>query len=64
MRKRRLSSAEQSKLIEHFVTGTSARYAADLMGVNRNTSAYYFQKLREIIVRQLYQETLDVLQVK
>jgi len=53
MRKSRLSSAKQSKLIEHFVAGTTARYAADLIEVNRNTAAYYFQRLREIIVDQL-----------
>ncbi|MDP1766923.1 MAG: IS1595 family transposase, partial [Methylotenera sp.] len=42
MRKSRLSSAKQAKLIEHFVAGTTARCAADLIGVNRNTAAYYF----------------------
>ena len=53
MRKSRLSSAKQSKLMEHFVAGTTARCAADLIGVNRNTAAYYFKRLREIIVFQL-----------
>ena len=53
MRKSRLSSAKQSKLTEHFVAGTTARCAADLIGVNRNTAAYYFKRLREIIVFQL-----------
>lgn len=60
MRKSRLSSAKQSKLIEHFVAGTTARCAADLIGVNRNTAAYYFQRLREIIVYQLDQEFHEV----
>ena len=60
MRKSRLNSAKQAKLIEHFVAGTMARCAADLMGVNRNTAAYYFQRLREIIVYQLEQESLEV----
>lgn len=60
MRKSRLSSAKQVKLIEHFVAGTTARCAADLIGVNRNTSAYYFQRLREIIACQQEQESHEV----
>ncbi len=60
MRKCRLNSAKQVKLIEHFVAGTTARCAADLIGVNRNTAAYYFQRLREIIVYQLDHESHEV----
>ena len=57
MRKSRLSLVKQARLIEHFVAGTTARCAADLIGVNRNTAAYYFQRLREIIVDELEQES-------
>ena len=53
MRTSRLSLIKQSKLMEHFVAGTTARCAAYLIGVNRNTAAYYFQRLREIIVFQI-----------
>jgi len=49
MRKSRLSDVQQSRLIEHFVAGTTARCAAELVGVNRNTAAYYFHRLRELI---------------
>jgi len=49
MRKSRLSQSKQAKLIEHFVAGTTARCAADLVGVNFKTAAYYFHRLREII---------------
>ena len=49
MRKSRLSRQKQDRLIEHFVSGTTARCAADLIGVHRNTSAYYFHRLRQII---------------
>ena len=35
MRKSRLSEAKQAKLIEHFVIGNTARFTADLVGVNR-----------------------------
>ena len=60
MRKSRLSTAKQARLIEHFVAGTTARCAADLIGVNRNTSAYYFQRLREIIAYQQEQASHEV----
>jgi transposase len=49
MRKSRLSQEKQGRLIEHFVAGTTARCAADLVGVNFKTAAYYFQRLRELI---------------
>jgi len=60
MRKSRLSKSIQSKLIEHFVAGTTARCAAEIIGVNRKTSAYYFQRLREIISLQLEKESQEV----
>ncbi len=60
MRKSRLSKRIQDKLIEHFVAGTTARCAAELIGVNRKTAAYYYQRLREIIAHQLEQESLEV----
>ena len=46
MRKSRLSQGKQDRLIEHFVSGSTARTAAALVGVNRNTAAYYFQPAR------------------
>jgi len=49
MRKSRLSQAKQDRLIEHFVSGSTARTASALVGVNRNTAAYYFQRLRQLI---------------
>ena len=60
MRKSRLSKRIQDKLIEHFVAGTTARCAAELIGVNRKTAAYYYQRLREIIACHLEQESLEV----
>jgi len=53
MRKSRLSKNIQYRLIEHFVAGTTARCAAELVGVNRKTAAYYYQRLREIIAMEL-----------
>ncbi len=49
MRKSRLSKDKQQRLMEHFVAGTTARCAANLIGVNFKTAAYYFHRLREII---------------
>ncbi|HID7680099.1 TPA: IS1595 family transposase, partial [Neisseria meningitidis] len=49
MRKSRLSQYKQNKLIELFVTGVTARTAAELAGVNKNTAAYYFHRLRLLI---------------
>jgi transposase len=61
MRKSRLSWYKQERLIEHFVAGTTARCAAELVGVNRKTSAYYFYRLRVIISQHLEQECSEFL---
>jgi transposase len=55
MRKSRLSRSQQEHLVEHFVAGTTARTAAELVGVNKTTAAYYFHRLRQLI----YQATED-----
>ena len=60
MKKSRLSNRIQDKLIEHFVAGTTARCAAEIIGVNRKTSAYYFQRLRQIISFHVEQESQEV----
>ena len=57
MRKSRLSSAKQNRLIEHFVAGTTARTAAVLVGVNKTTASYYFHRLRELIFKAVEDET-------
>ena len=49
MRKSRLNQPVQNKLIELFVAGATARTAAELAGVNKNTAAYYFHRLRLLI---------------
>lgn len=52
-RKSRLNQDKQRKLQEHFVAGTPARTAAELAGVHRNTAAYYYHRIREIIYAEL-----------
>jgi transposase len=42
MRRSRRSRSEQRHLIKHFVIGTTACTAADLVGVNKTTAAFYF----------------------
>jgi len=56
MRKSRLSWTKQHKLIEHFVADTTARCTADLLSINRKTAAYYYHRLREIIIMKLCED--------
>ena len=60
MRKSRLSWYKQERLIEHFVSGSTARCASDLVGVNFKTGAYYFHRLRELIALHVSQEAHEV----
>ena len=60
MRKSRLSRSIQRRLLEHFVSGSTARCAASLVGVNFKTAAYYFQRLRELIAFHVEQEAHEV----
>lgn len=52
-RRSRLSTYRQFKLVEHFVAGTPARTAAELVSVNRNTAILFYRKLREIIAARI-----------
>lgn len=52
-RKSRLSLYKQRRLVEHFVAGTTARAASEIVGVNRNTAAAYFLRLRKLIASKL-----------
>ncbi len=49
MRKSRISQYKQRCLQELFVAGATSRTAAELVGVNKTTSAYYFHHLRVLI---------------
>jgi transposase len=57
MRKSKLSKEKQERLMEHFVSGSTARCASELIDVNKSTAAYFFHRLREIILRATEDET-------
>ena len=42
------------------MAGTTARCAADLVGVNRNTAVYYFQRLRDIVSYHVVQKAYEI----
>lgn len=52
-RKSRLTPRQQNRLIEHFVAGTTARVASELIEVQANTSARFYLRLRTLITRKL-----------
>jgi transposase len=49
MRESILSWHKQRRVIELFVVGATARTGASLVGVNKTTACYYFQRLRQVI---------------
>ncbi len=53
VRKSRLSGRQQSKLIEHFVAGVTARAASELMGIQANTGIRFYHRLRQLIASKL-----------
>ena len=55
-RQSRLSRGVQDELIQYFVAGATARSAAALSGVNRNTARVFFHKLPERITEKLPEE--------
>lgn len=57
MRRSRLSPEKQRRLMELFVSGSTARCAAELIGGNFKTAACYFQRLRTIIDQATQEET-------
>ena len=52
-RKSRLNSRQQVKLIEFFVIGATARFSAEIVGVQPITAAKFFMRLRKLIAGRL-----------
>ncbi len=57
MRKSRLSQYKQARLLELFIAGSTARIAAELVGVHRNTAAYCSHRLRVLIAEHVDKHT-------
>lgn len=49
----RISRKRQLRLIELFVAGVTARTAADLAGLHRNSAALFYHKLRQLIANKI-----------
>lgn len=52
-RRIRLGKTKRDRLLEHFVAGTTARAAAELVGVHRNTSTSFYTRLRKVIAEEM-----------
>ena len=52
-RRSRLSPRKQGDLIKLFVAGATARASAEIVGVNKHTSATFFMRLRQLIASKL-----------
>ena len=52
-RRSRLSVRQQSRLIEHFVAGSTARASSEIVGVKANTAIRFFMRLRQLIASKL-----------
>lgn len=53
LKRSKLTKKQILKILEHFVAGTTARTAAGLLELNRNTVTLYYHRLRELIARKL-----------
>ena len=60
-RRSRLRASIQIELIKYFCAGVTARSAAQLTGINRNSAILFFHKLREVIFEQLALEAPELL---
>ena len=48
-----LSGKQQGRLIDLFVAGATARTAAEIAGVSRNTARTFYHRLRKLIASKL-----------
>ena len=53
VRKSRLTTAQQTRLIEYFVGGMTARASAELLGIQANSAIRFFMMLRQVIASNL-----------
>ena len=56
----KLLRRQQLRLLEFFVLEVTARSAADLLGIQTNSAALFYRKLREVIAYHLEQEAHEI----
>ena len=56
----KLLRKHQLKLLEYFVLEVTARSAADMLGIQPNSAALFYRKLREIITYYLEQQAHEI----
>ena len=56
----KLLRRQQLRLLEFFVLAVTARAAADLLGIQANSAALFYRKLREVIAYHLEQEAHEI----
>ena len=57
MSQQKISTQKRNKILACFCEDITATAAAKLAGVNRNTVNYYYNKIREIVLRESLTET-------
>jgi len=56
----RLSKKTQNRLLEFFILEVTARSAADILGIQPNSAALFYRKIRQVIAYHLAQEAAEV----
>jgi transposase len=59
-RKSRLTTLKQTRLIEHFVAGATARAAAEIVEVHANTAIQFYMNHRTLIASKIPSYELSV----
>lgn len=58
----KLNRKTQIRLLEFFIAEVTARTAADLLGIQPNSAALFYRKIRQIIMFHLDQDAIEVFQ--
>jgi len=56
----KLKRSHQRKLLEFFVLEVTARSASDVLGIQHNTAALFYKKVRQVITHHLQQESSEM----
>jgi transposase len=55
----KLNKKTQRKLLEFFIAEVTARTAADLLGIQPNSAALFYKKIRQVIMFHLDQDAIE-----